>query len=182
MGSSQKIVKGVAWTMLVNVVNAVYGFISVPILINHFGKAEYGLIGLAMSINVYLQLMDMGFNSTNVRFFSTWLAEKKQDKVKKAFQTSLSFYGSIGFLNALILFVFSLFTGSIFNISPEQDVIIKRLIDHAGFSKDTRIYIIHIFKRISGGEHICNIIAGTKCQRQGIWIFINAFSIISIII
>lgn len=128
MGSSQKIVKGVAWTMLVNVVNAVYGFISVPILINHFGKAEYGLIGLAMSINVYLQLMDMGFNSTNVRFFSTWLAEKKQDKVKKAFQTSLSFYGSIGFLNALILFVFSLFTGSIFNISPEQDVIIKRLI------------------------------------------------------
>lgn len=127
MGSSQKIVKGVAWTMLVNIVNAVYGFISVPILINHFGKAEYGLIGLAMSINVYLQLMDMGFNSTNVRFFSTWLAEKKHDKVSKAFQTSLSFYGTIGLLNALILFALSFFTESIFNVTPNQDVILKHL-------------------------------------------------------
>ena len=114
--------------MLVNIVNAIYGFISVPLLINHFGKAEYGLIGLAMSINVYLQLMDMGFNSTNVRFFSTWLAQNKYRKVIKAFQTSLSFYGSIGFLNALILFIFSLFTESIFNITPEQDMILKQLI------------------------------------------------------
>ena len=128
MSSSQKVVKGVVWTMLVNIVNAIYGFISVPLLINHFGKAEYGLIGLAMSINVYLQLMDMGFNSTNVRFFSTWLAQRKHEKVVKAFQTSLSFYGSIGFLNALILFVFSMFTGSIFNITPEQDTILKQLI------------------------------------------------------
>ena len=46
MGSSGKIVSGVVWSTVVNVVNAVYGFIAVPILINHFGKAEYGLIGL----------------------------------------------------------------------------------------------------------------------------------------
>lgn len=128
MGSSQKVVKGVVWTMLVNIVNAIYGFISVPILINHFGKAEYGLIGLAMSINVYLQLMDMGFSSTNVRFFSAWLAQKDYKRVVKAFQTSLSFYGSIGFLNALILFIFSFFTESIFNITPEQNIILKQLI------------------------------------------------------
>ena len=86
MGSGKKVVSGVIWTMAVNVVNAVYGFISVPILIDYFGKAEYGLIGLAMSINVYLRLLDMGFNSTNVRFFSAWLAEKKYEKVHKAFQ------------------------------------------------------------------------------------------------
>ena len=58
MGSSKKIVSGVVWSTIVNIVNAVYGFIAVPILINHFGKAEYGLIGLAMSVNVYMNLMD----------------------------------------------------------------------------------------------------------------------------
>ena len=95
MGSTQKIVSGVVWSTIVNIVNAVYGFIAVPILINHFGKAEYGLIGLAMSVNVYMNLMDMGFNSTNVRFYSTWLAEKKYDCLRNGFQTSLSFYGVI---------------------------------------------------------------------------------------
>lgn len=128
MGSAKKVVSGVIWTMAVNIVNAVYGFISVPILINYFGKSEYGLIGLAMSVNVYLRLLDMGFNSTNVRFFSTWLAEKKYDKVNKAFQTSLSFYGVIGLLNASILLVLSFFSDSIFNVDAAQDIVLKRLI------------------------------------------------------
>ena len=128
MGSGKKVISGVMWTMAVNVVNAVYGFISVPILINYFGKSEYGLIGLAMSINVYLRLLDMGFNSTNVRFFSAWLAEKKYEKVCKAFQTSLGFYGFIGLINAGVLFALSLFSDSVFNVDAAQDVILKRLI------------------------------------------------------
>ncbi|MBO4602837.1 MAG: oligosaccharide flippase family protein [Salinivirgaceae bacterium] len=128
MGSGKKVISGVVWTMAVNVVNAIYGFISVPLLISYFGKSEYGLIGLAMSINVYLRLLDMGFDSTNVRFFSTWLAEKKLEKVRIAFQTSLSFYGIIGLLNAAILLVLSVFSDSIFNVDAAQDIILKRLI------------------------------------------------------
>jgi len=71
MGSTAKIVSGVAWTTIVNIINGVYGFISVPILIAYFGKSDYGLIGLAMSVNLYLRLIDLGFSSTNVRFFQT---------------------------------------------------------------------------------------------------------------
>lgn len=127
MGSTQKIVSGVVWSTIVNIVNAVYGFIAVPILINHFGKAEYGLIGLAMSINVYMNLMDMGFNSTNVRFYSTWLAEKKHERLRKGFQTSLSFYGIIGLLNAIIMIFVALFASNIFNVTQEQNVVLQHL-------------------------------------------------------
>ena len=114
--------------MLLNIVNALYGFISVPILISYFGKTEYGLIGLALSINVYLRLMDMGFNSTNIRFFSAWIAESKIEKVKKAFQTSIGFYGIIGLVNAFLLFILAIFSNRVFNITPEQDIILKHLI------------------------------------------------------
>ena len=128
MGSSKKVVSGVAWSIIVNVVNAIYGFISVPILIRYFGKAEYGLIGLATSVNVYIQLMDLGFSSTNVRFFSVWLTKGLKEKVKKLFQTSLAFYGTIGIINALILLVVLAFSNSIFNVTPEQDQILKSLL------------------------------------------------------
>ena len=128
MGSTQKIVSGVVWSTIVNIVNAVYGFIAVPTLIGHFGKAEYGLIGLAMSINVYMNLMDMGFNSTNVRFYSTWLAEKKYDRLRKGFQTSLSFYGIIGLLNASIMLLVARFSSSVFHVTADQNVVLQHLI------------------------------------------------------
>lgn len=127
MNSSKKIVKGFAWTTIVNIVNGVYGFISVPILIAYFGKSDYGLIGLAMSVNVYLRLMDMGFNTTNIRYFSNWLAKDDSLKVKRLFQTSLSFYGVLGLLNAIIMLIISAFSDTIFNVSPQQDLIIKHL-------------------------------------------------------
>lgn len=119
---------GIVWTMLYNVVNAIYGFISVPILIEHFGKDQYGLIGLALSINVYMQLMDLGFNSTNIRFFSVWFSSGQSEKLKKAFQSSLAFYGIIGLLNALILGIVTIFSGEIFDVTPEQNVILRHLL------------------------------------------------------
>lgn len=128
MNSSKSIAKGVFWTTLLNVTNGVYGFISVPILIAYFGKSDYGLIGLAISINVYLRLMDLGFNSTNVRFFSNWLAKKEYGQVGKLFQTSLAFYGGIGLLNALILLVVSFFSDQLFNLAEGQDIILKHLL------------------------------------------------------
>ena len=127
MGSGKKIVKGVVWTTIYNIVNAVYGFISVPILIGYFGKAEYGLIGLAMSVNVYMRLMDMGADATNVRFFSYWMAKDDRESLRRGFSTSLSFYTIVGLLNALILLSVALFSDSIFNVSPEQCIILRQL-------------------------------------------------------
>lgn len=127
MGSSKKIASGIVWTIILNLVNGIYGFVSVPILIAYFGKSNYGLIGLAMSVNVYLRLMDLGFNSTNVRFFSNWLVKKEYNKVNRLFQTSLSFYGTIGLTNSIVLLAISFFSSSIFNITSEQEVIVKHL-------------------------------------------------------
>ena len=128
MGSANKIAGGVVWSMVVNLINGFYGFISVPLLINHFGKGEYGLIGLAMSINVYMQLMDMGFNNTNLRYYANWLTNKENNKVKTLFQSSLAFYGSIGFLNAIILVALSFFSAQLFHLTPDQDIILKKLL------------------------------------------------------
>lgn len=128
MGSANKIAGGVVWSMVVNLINGIYGFISVPLLINYFGKSEYGLIGLAMSINVYMQLMDMGFNNTNLRYYANWLTNKEDTKVKTLFQSSLAFYGSIGLLNAILLVVLSFFSAQLFHLTPEQDIILKKLL------------------------------------------------------
>lgn len=127
-GSSKKIFSGVSWSIIVNIVNALYGFIMIPILIKYFGKAEYGLIGLAQSVNAYMQLMDMGLTSTNVRFFSNWLAKGDESKVKALFSTCTSFYGIVGLINASVLIAVYFFSDSLFNVTAEQDIILKQLL------------------------------------------------------
>lgn len=127
MGSTQKIVSSVVWSTIVNIVNAIYGFVAVPILISHFGKTEYGLIGLAMSVNVYMNLMDMGFNSTNVRFFSKWLAQNGHESLKRAFETRLTFYSIVGFINCIILIVIARFASSLFNVTATQGETLRHL-------------------------------------------------------
>lgn len=129
LSSLQKIVSGTFWTLVTNIINALYGFISVPILIAYFGKSNYGLIGIAMSVNVYLNLMDLGFNATNIRFFSEWLSKKDSGKVSKLFQTCLSFYGIIGVINSIILLITSYFSDNLFNLTHEECIILSKLLN-----------------------------------------------------
>lgn len=116
------------WTLIVTIINAVYGFISVPILLVHFGKENFGLIGVALSINVYLKLLDMGFSLGNVKFFSEYLAKEDSRKLRSLFQASLLFYIIIGLVNILVLVGISVYSEEIFSLSFSQDSVFKRLV------------------------------------------------------
>lgn len=128
MSSAHKAFSGMTWSVVVNLVNAIYGFIATPMLIHYFGRTEYGLIALATSVNAYMGLMDMGLSSTNVRFFSNWIAKGDKEKVSGLMQTCTAFYGCVGIINAIILLVVSYYSSSIFNVTPEQDIILKEML------------------------------------------------------
>ncbi len=127
MSSSKRILSGVIWSSLGNVISALYSFFSVPILLFHFGKQHYGLIGLALSVNVYLKLMDMGFSSGNVKFFSEWIVKKEYVQLNKLFQSSLAFYGTIGIVNAIILSIVSFYAKQIFSLSDSDEDILHSM-------------------------------------------------------
>lgn len=128
MSKAKVIVSGVAWTAINNVVSILYGIISVPFLINYFGKEEYGLIGLALSVNVYIQLLDMGMTNSNVRFFSEFISRGEKDKVQKLFGLTNYLYLWVGILNTLILFGLSFFVSNLFKVTSEQAIILRNLL------------------------------------------------------
>lgn len=128
MSKTKVILSGVAWTIIQNVVSILYGIVSVPFLISYFGKEEYGLIGLALSVNVYIQLLDMGMTNSNVRFFSEYLAKKDSLKVQSLFSLTHLFYLIIGVINSIVLFVVSLYVENLFKVTPEQAVTLRHLL------------------------------------------------------
>lgn len=173
MSRSRKVVSGVVWGAMMNILGAVYGFISVPILLNYFGKGEYGLIGLATSVNVYVQLMDLGMSSTNVRFFSIALAKKEYSRLNKLFQNTTAFYGAIGIVNALILIGVALFSAEIFNVTPEQDVIIKRLFYILAAMAVVNWYTSGFYQMISATENVAWVTKLSIIPR--IWMLVVLF-------
>lgn len=154
MGSSTKIAGGLVWTTLNKLVSAGYSFITVPLLIGFYGKADYGLIGLALSLNVYMKLFDMGLSNTNLRYFSNYLAKKEVSKVKELFGTCIAFYGCVGIINALILLLLSLFIHKIFNVTPEQTVILRNLLYVIALNAMLRWYTNCFGQLVNGDEQV----------------------------
>lgn len=128
MKKSKTIITGVVWTIIQNIVSILYGIVSVPFLINYFGKEEYGLIGLAISINVYVQLLDMGMTNSNIKFFSEFIEKKENRKVQSLFSLSTFLYVLIGIINTIVLFGFSFFTESFFKVDPDQAIVLRNLL------------------------------------------------------
>lgn len=128
MGRAKTILSGISWTIIQNVVSVLYGIVSVPFLLNYFGKEQYGLIGLALSVNVYIHLLDMGMTNSNVRFFSEYIANGDKEKEQALFSLSHLLYLCLGLLNSLILFGISLFVDNLFKVTPDQAVTLRNLL------------------------------------------------------
>lgn len=113
------------WGILAKVLDGAFKFFTVPMLVGLYGKADYGLIALAFSLNAYLRLMDMGINIGSIRFFSVWISNKEWTKISAASRSSILFYGGIGLINTIIFIVMAQNATAIFDIQPDQEELFR---------------------------------------------------------
>lgn len=114
------------WSMASRVLSAVVGFITVPLLLGVYGKADYGILALATSCNGYMQLLDLGMNTGAVKFFAQWKSEKKYELIYRVLNTNITFYLIISVINILLLLLLATFGEPMFNITHEQFLILQR--------------------------------------------------------
>lgn len=108
------------WSTLAKVLNAVFGFVSVPLLLGYYGKADYGLLSIATACNGYMHLMDLGMNTGTIKFFAQWEAEGKKDLVHRVSRTNISFYLIISVFNIIGLLVLAFWGEGLFSVTHEQ--------------------------------------------------------------
>lgn len=119
-GSLKKAVSGSLVGIVSRVLEAVVRFFTLPILITYFGKETYGLIELAISVNAYIHILDLGMNMGTVKYFSQWLAKSQIKKVIHVSQSNVVFYGIVGLVNGIILLVISAYSETVFNLDNIQ--------------------------------------------------------------
>ncbi|MBK1439494.1 oligosaccharide flippase family protein [Parapedobacter sp. ISTM3] len=119
-GRAKRIFSGSAWGILAKTLDALAKFVTIPMLVGFYGRADYGLIALAFSLNAYLRLMDLGFNVGAVRYFSMWTASGEWSKIGDVSRSSIVFYGIIGLVNAFIFLGMSAYGQQLFNLTEAQ--------------------------------------------------------------
>lgn len=113
-------VSSLFWSTLSRILNAVLGFITVPLLLGYYGKAEYGLLSIATACNGYMYLLDLGMNTGAVKFYSQWKAEGKMEKVFRVARSNITFYIIIASFNILLLLAVAFCGESLFSVTHDQ--------------------------------------------------------------
>lgn len=108
------------WSTFQKVLGAIVGFFSVPLLLGFYGKAEYGILGIATACNGYMHLLDLGMNTGAVKFFSQWRTEGNADIINRVARTNITFYGIISIINIIGLIVLAVWGESFFAVSHDQ--------------------------------------------------------------
>lgn len=123
------------WSVFQKIVGAVFSFISVPILLDFYGKSSYGLLAVATSCNAYMHLLDLGMNHGATRFFARWRTEGKDDMISRVARTNLTFYSIIAIINVVFLIMLALLGESLFSVTHEGFLQLREcLFILAGFS------------------------------------------------
>lgn len=113
-------VSSLFWSSLSRILNAVLGFITVPLLLGYYGKAEYGLLSIATACNGYMNLLDLGMNTGAVKFYSQWKAEGNIDKIFRVARSNITFYMVIAAVNILLLLGIAFLGERLFSVTHTQ--------------------------------------------------------------
>ncbi len=116
------------WSTVAKILNAVWGFISVPLLLGYYGKAEYGLISIATACNGYMHVLDLGMNTGAVKFYSQWKVECKNDKIFNVARTNITFYFLIAIVNIILLLLVAFYGENLFSVTHEQFIQLRMLL------------------------------------------------------
>lgn len=172
------------WSTLSKVLNAVFGFISVPLLLSYFGKAEYGLLSIATACNGYMHLMDLGMNTGAVKFFSQWEAEGKRDLISRVSRTNASFYLIISVINILGLVALAIWGENMFSVTHEQFIQLRYcfliLAIFSSVSWLTTVYtqLLTAYKKLDFTMKVQCVMVILKCALIGC-VFLFGLSLIS---
>lgn len=112
---------GVILSYFSRIITVVVGLIYTPIMIRLLGQAEFGIYNIAASIIAYLGVLNFGFGSAYIRFYSRYKLKKDSDKIASLNGMFLVIFGVLGLIAIISGVVLALNVDVIFGPSLTSD-------------------------------------------------------------
>lgn len=122
------LVSSIFWSTVARIGDAVIRFITIPLLLHAYGKSEFGVLGIALAANAFVQIFDLGMNTGLVKYYSEWIRENASDKIEGATRAAYTLYLLIGVVNSAVLVVAAWKADTLFNIDKEDANLLRTLL------------------------------------------------------
>lgn len=93
---------GILFSYINIVLQALLGFLYIPLLLYYIGKSEYGLYQLMGSLIAYFSIMDFGLSAAVIRFYAKYLALKDRIGMENILAISVRGYGIVTVLLVIL--------------------------------------------------------------------------------
>ncbi len=121
-----------------------------PISLRLLGQSEYGLYNLVASVVSYLGILNFGFGSAYVRYFSRYEVEEEEDKVASLNGMFLLVFSVLGLVAVIAGFILARYTGVIFGSNltagelAKARILMYILVLNLGFSFPSIVFTSYI--------------------------------------
>lgn len=100
--------------------DGVVRFVTVPLVLHHFGRTDFGLLALAFSMQAFLTVADFGLSVNAVRHFSGAFQRKDPAAVRALAHAASHCYAIIGLVNLAAVVGLGLMAQRWFDLQPAQ--------------------------------------------------------------
>ena len=150
MKANQQLKIGIILSYLSLVLGNIVSLVYTPVMLRLLGQSEYGLYSLVASFVAYLGLMDLGFGTTYLRFYSQYKHSQSNEDVAKLNGLFLTVFTCIALLILLCGAVMYLYSDKIFGgkLTNEELSLARRIlmliVGNLAFSFWSKVFEIHI--------------------------------------
>ena len=95
LSTSGKLVRNTFFNSMGMVWNGAIAFFTTPYMLHKLGDERYGLLGIAVAVTGYAYLLDFSIGQTFIKHFAEYNAHKDTDRMNRALNTTLAFYGLV---------------------------------------------------------------------------------------
>lgn len=156
---------GVILSYLSRVITIIIGLLYTPLMIRLLGQSEYGLYNISASLISYLGILNLGFGSAYMRFYSRYKVAQEKERISTLNGMFLLIFSILGIVAVIAGIVLSFNVGIIFGPSLTANEI-------------QTAQILMLILVVNLGVSFPNIIFSTYIQANEHFIFSNTLQIL----
>jgi len=157
MNKHRKLFSNSVTAIIAKFLNVLLLLVSLPILLKVYGKEGYGLIAIAMALNAFIAIFQLGLPTGIPKFVAEWFAKKEYYPAQKAMSSVFSFYLFLAFINLTLILAIRYFFVGYFKILPEQISVFKELLTITAIFSFISIPLSYLDQLLSGVQEIAFI-------------------------
>lgn len=115
---SRKVIKNTAFNIMGKIWHSLVALLLTPFILHRIGVERYGILVVLGAITGYTGLFDIGVGTSLGRFIAEFQASRSEKKIGEVIGVGVVFYGLIGIIITVLVFVFLEPLMAIFKIPP----------------------------------------------------------------